>query len=262
LFTENSQIDTRPGKLTIGPLTVSDHKDYGIINLEKLIQKSSNVAASKIALALEPEQLWQDFTAFGLGSPTGAYFPGEAMGRMPDLQSWREVGRATMSYGYGLSTSALQLARAYTVLANGGILRPVSFTKLNDNEIPEGRRVFEQATIKSVLKMMTTVTKPGGTARRAAVDNYTVAGKTGTAKKTSKKGGYSEASYFSSFAGIIPAKNPRLAMVVMVDDPQGDKYYGGLIAAPVFSEVMTGAMRLLNITPDDMDKSQMQVANL
>ena len=257
LFDLNSHIDTRPGTMKISNHTIKDHRDYGVIDLATLIQKSSNVAASKLALKLKPEQLWQDFSAFGLGEPTGGYFPGEAIGRLPDLQSWRKLDRAAMAYGYGLSTSALQLARAYTVLANGGILRPISFTKVDD--ITTGRRVYSKDVMKQILVMMEGVVSNKGTAKRAAVENYTVAGKTGTVKKANK-GGYAEGEYLSLFAGIIPAKNPRLAMVVMIDDPEGDAYYGGLIAAPVFSRVMAGAMRLLNIAPDNMHQSKVLVA--
>ncbi|MDC9725035.1 MAG: penicillin-binding transpeptidase domain-containing protein [Gammaproteobacteria bacterium] len=247
-FDLKTKIDTRPGTLKVSGHTITDHRNYGVIDLATLIKKSSNVGASKIALSLEPEQLWQDFSAFGMAEPTGGYFPGEVMGHMPDLRTWRKLDRATLAYGYGLNTSALQLARAYTILANGGISRPVSFQKVD--KAPLGRRVFSQDIMKDVMSMMEGVVKTGGTASQAAVENYTVAGKTGTVKKA-KNGGYAESRYLSLFAGVIPASNPRLAMVVMIDDPQGDKYYGGLIAAPVFSEVMTGAMRLLNIAPDN-----------
>lgn len=255
-FTAATVIDTRPGLYKVGGHTIKDFRDYGEINIETLIQKSSNVGASKIALALKPEQLWQSFSAFGMGEPTGAYFPGEAMGRLPDPQSWRELDRAVMAYGYGLATSNLQIARAYMVLANGGILQPVSFMKLE--EPPQGRRVFSREVMQQVLSMMEKVVQEGGTARKAAVENYTVAGKTGTVKKASR-GGYAEDHYLSLFAGVIPASNPRLAMVVMVDDPQGEDYYGGLIAAPVFSEVMAGAMRLLNVAPDNLPESPLRL---
>ncbi len=258
-FTLKSKIDTRPGTIKVSGHTISDHNNYGVIDLAKLIQKSSNVGATKIVQAIKPEQLWQDFSAFGMAEPTGAYFPGEAMGSLPDLQTWRKLDQATLSYGYGLSTTALQLARAYSVLANGGISRPVSLQKLDAEEVPLGRRVFSTDVMSDVLAMMESVVKPGGTATRAAVENYRVAGKTGTVEKL-VKGSYTEGRYLSLFAGVIPASKPRLAMVVMVDDPQGDKYYGGLVAAPVFSEVMTGAMRLLNITPDDLSTTQLLVA--
>lgn len=258
-FTLKTQIDTRPGTIKISGHTISDHNNYGVIDLAKLIQKSSNVGSSKIALTIKPEQLWQDFAAFGMAKATGGFFPGEALGNMPDLQTWRKLDQATMSFGYGLNTTALQLAKAYTVLANGGISRPVSFQKLDKEEIPLGRRVFSKDVMTDVVTMMEAVVKPGGTARRASVDNYTVAGKTGTVEKL-VNGSYVEGRYQSLFAGIIPADKPRLAMVVMVDDPKGDDYYGGLIAAPVFAEVMTGAMRLLNVTPDNVPESQIVVA--
>lgn len=262
-FTLESKIDTRPGKLKLGNHIIEDHIDYGVIDLAKLIQKSSNVGASKIALELEPEQLWNDFVAFGMTTPTGSYFPGEALGRMPDLRTWNKHDRAVMSYGYGLNTSALQLAKAYMTLANGGISRPVSFQKIDG--VPQGRRVFSKDIMTQVVSLMKAVVKPGGTAKRAAVENYTAAGKTGTVEKLIngeyvKGKDLSLGRYSSLFAGIIPADNPRLAMVVMIDDPQGKDYYGGLVAAPVFSQVMTGAMRLLNVAPDNIQNSMMLVA--
>ncbi len=255
-FTKSTIIDTRPGLLTVSGHTIKDFRNYGEINIETLIQKSSNVGASKIALALKPDQLWQGFSAFGLGEPTGAYFPGEAVGTLPDPRSWRELDRAVLAYGYGLATSTLQIARAYMVLANGGILQPVSFIKMD--EAPTGRRVFSREIMQQVLSMMETVVQQGGTAIKAAVENYSVAGKTGTVRKAIR-GGYAEDHYLSLFAGVIPASNPRLVMVVVVDDPQGDKYYGGLIAAPVFSEVMAGAMRLLNVAPDNLPTTRLQL---
>jgi len=254
----NSIINTHPGVMRVSGHPIRDFRDYGEIDLATLIQKSSNIAASKIALELEPMDLWHDFDRFGLGHATGAYFPGEVMGTMPDPQSWRTLDRATMAFGYGLSTSALQLARAYSVLGSGGILKPVTFVKTD--EAPQGRRVFAADLMHQVLAMMEKVVEPGGTATRAAVANYRVAGKTGTAKK-SISGGYADKRYQSVFAGIIPASAPRLAMVVMVDEPRGEEYYGGAVAAPAFAEVMTGAMRLLNIAPDALPMTQMQVAH-
>lgn len=254
----DSIINTHPGVYRVSGHPIRDFRDYGEIDLATLIQKSSNIAASKIALELDPQALWQDFARFGLGEATGAYFPGEAMGTMPDPQSWRRLDIATMGFGYGLSTSALQLARAYSVLASGGILKPVTFVKTA--ETPQGRRVFSADIMQQVLAMMEKVVEPGGTATRAAVANYRVAGKTGTAKKATS-GGYADKRYQSVFAGIIPASDPRLAMVVMVDEPRGEEYYGGAVAAPVFAEVMTGAMRLFNIAPDALPMTQMQVAH-
>jgi len=256
-FTLDSQIDTRPGTFKVSGHTIRDYRNYGVIDLATLIQKSSNVGASKVALSLEPDQLWQDFAAFGMAEPSGAYFPGEAMGHLPDLQTWRKLDRATLAYGYGLAINSLQLARAYMVMANGGVSYPISFIKLDEK--PQGRRVFANDVMQDVVTMMEAVVLTGGTARKAAVENYSVAGKTGTVKKAIR-GGYAEGHYLSLFAGVIPASKPRLAMVVMIDDPQGKDYYGGLIAAPVFSEVMTGAMRLLNIAPDNLPTSRLQVA--
>jgi cell division protein FtsI (penicillin-binding protein 3) len=192
-----------------------------------------------------------------MAEPTGGYFPGEATGSLPDPQKWRELDRATLSYGYGLALSALQLARGYMVLANGGILQPISFIKLTEKSV--GRRVYSSNVMNQVVIMMEGVVEEGGTAKLAAVENYHVAGKTGTVKKASR-GGYAEKQYLSLFAGIIPSSKPRLAMVVMIDDPKGEEYYGGLVAGPVFSKVMTGAMRLLNIPPDDLPVNELQVA--
>jgi cell division protein FtsI (penicillin-binding protein 3) len=251
-------IDTRPGNMKVSGHTIKDFRNYGQVDLATLMQKSSNVGASKIALDMKPDTLWQSFAAFGMAEATGAYFPGEVMGRMPDPQSWRKLDRATLAYGYGLATTALQLARAYTVLGNGGIINPVSFVKLE--EAPIGRRVYSTDVMQQVRAMMEKVVQVGGTAQKAAVANYTVAGKTGTIKKAAKGGGYTEDEYLSSFAGLIPARDPRLAMVVVIDEPKGDEYYGGLVAAPVFSQVMSGAMRLLNIAPDDLPEVQLLVA--
>ncbi len=256
-FKPSSVINTHPGTFRVGGHTIKDFRDYGEIDMATLIKKSSNVGASKIALAMKPGQLWQDFAAFGMAEATGGYFPGEAMGRLPDPEQWRELDRATLSYGYGLASTALQLARGYMVLANGGILQPISFIKRSDE--PMGRRVYSSDVMKQVVSMMEEVVSEGGTATRAAVENYRVAGKSGTVKKANK-GGYTDKQYLSLFAGIIPASKPRLAMVVMINDPAGEDYYGGLVAGPIFSKVMTGAMRLLNIAPDDLPVNQLQVA--
>ena len=252
-ITPSTLINTSPGTLKVGGYTVKDYHDYGKIDIATVIQKSSNVAASKIALAMKPENLWQGLSAFGVAEETGAYFPGEVTGSLPDPQTWVELDRAVLAYGYGVSMSALQLAKSYMVLANGGVLQPVSFIKRDKALFRE--RVFDSDVMQQVLRMMERVTLPGGTAPRATVDNYTVAGKTGTVKKAIK-GGYADNQYVSLFAGIIPARQPRLATVVIVDNPKGDNYYGGVVAAPVFSEVMTGAMRLLNIPPDNLSDGQ------
>lgn len=256
-YTPSSEIDTNPGYYRVSGHAIRDFRNYGTIDLGTIIQKSSNIGASKIALSLKPSVFWHDFASFGFGEATGAYFPGEATGHLPDPASWRTLDRASLSYGYGLASTALQLARAYTVLANGGILRPVSFVHQKNH--PQGRREFSSDVMAEVRTMMKKVVEVGGTATEAQVANYQVAGKTGTVKKAIS-GGYADDRYLALFAGIIPASDPRLAMVIMVDEPTAGKYYGGLVAAPVFSEVMTGAMRLLNIPPDDLPKAQMLVA--
>lgn len=257
LFNHDTIINTHPGVFRVAGHSIKDFRDYGEIDLATLIQKSSNIGASKIALALEPDDLWKDFASFGMGVDTGAYFPGEATGYLPDLSNWRKLDRATLAYGYGLVTNALQLARAYSVIGSNGILRDLTFVK-HDKPMP-GRRVFNKDLMESVRGMMELTVLPAGTATRAAVQNYRVAGKTGTVKKANA-GGYTEADYQSVFAGLIPASDPRLAMVVMIDSPSKDEYYGGAVAAPVFAEVMSGAMRLLNIAPDALPTNQLQVA--
>ncbi len=257
LYDLDSIINTHPGVYRVAGHAIKDFRDYGEIDLATLIQKSSNIGASKIALALKPEALWKDFASFGMGIDSGTYFPGEATGYLPDLSSWRTLDRATLAYGYGLVTNALQLARAYSVIGNDGILRDVTFIK-QDKPMP-GRRVFNKDLMQTVRGFMELTILPAGTATRAAVANYRVAGKTGTVKKANA-GGYTEAEYQSVFAGLIPASDPRLAMVVMIDSPSKDEYYGGAVAAPVFAEVMSGAMRLMNIAPDALPTSQLQVA--
>lgn len=257
-FTNNTIIDTSPGYLQVGRgFTVRDTHDYGEVDLATLIKKSSNVAASKVAMELEPEELWDTFSAFGLGHKTETDFPGEATGKLPNQRTWRKLERASLSYGYGLTLTPLQLARAYMVIANGGKLQAVRFMKSDD--VPVSKQVFSAELMTTIREMMEGVVRPGGTATRAAVPFYTVAGKTGTSKRHTASG-YQDGHYIASFAGMIPAKDPRLVMVVMIDDPTGGTYFGGTVAAPVFAEVMTGAMRLLNIAPDDVPVPAMQVA--
>lgn len=256
-FQPYTLINTAPGYLRVGRYTIHDIRNYGRIDVSTVIKKSSNVGASKIALSLDPQRLWQGFAHVGLGSSTVSGFPGEAGGRLPDPTSFGDVAQATLSYGYGLSVTALQLARAYAAFGAGGVLKPVTF--LYREQIPEGRRVWSEQTASAVLSMMELVVSEGGTGRRARVPSYRVAGKTGTVKKAIP-GGYSEDRYVALFAGLIPASEPRLAAVVVIDEPQGKGYYGGLVAAPVFSRVMAGAMRLLNIAPDNLHPLRLHLA--
>jgi len=208
---------------------------------------------------MDKDDYWQVLDGFGFGRSTVTGFPAEASGQLIYWRNWAEIDRATLSFGYGLSVTALQLARAYAVLANDGVLLPTSLLKLERR--PEGERVISSQTATAVLSMLETVVQPGGTALQAAVSGYRVAGKTGTVKKLGPNG-YSDDRYRAMFAGMAPASDPRLVMVVMIDEPRGTQYYGGQVAGPVFSRVMGEALRLLNIEPDDLDRPQTRLAQL
>ncbi len=258
-YRPDTPVDTSPGYYQMAGFTVRDARNYGLIDVSTVVQKSSNVGVSRIAMSLEPEEFWGTFDAVGFGYDSGSGFPGESAGLLKHYLDMYEVERASLSYGYGLSVTPLKLAQAYAVLASDGRLRPVSFLKLDEDERPKGVEVMTPRVAEQLRIMMQRVIQPGGTATEAAVPGYRVAGKTGTVKKASA-GGYSEDSYLAVFAGFAPASRPRLVMVVMIDEPRGDVYYGGLVAAPVFSNVMGGALRLLNIAPDDLPSLQGQVA--
>ncbi|TAL44284.1 MAG: penicillin-binding protein 2 [Methylovulum sp.] len=236
------------GIFQVGHHTVKDVHNYGTLDLTHVLKKSSNIAVSQMALKMPPKYFWNIYHKLGFGMSPGSGFPGEAGGSLLDYHRWHDFERATLSFGYGVSTSALQLARAYTALADDGILHSVSLLK-RDEDIDE-KRVFSAKTARRVRAMMEHVIMKDGTAYEARVDGYSVAGKTGTVKKSSGKSGYVDKKYFSVFAGIAPAKDPRLVMVVMIDEPSAGQYYGGLVSAPVFSKVMTGALRMLDIAPD------------
>ncbi|MDX1593622.1 MAG: penicillin-binding protein 2 [Gammaproteobacteria bacterium] len=247
-YRPGTPIDTTPGWYQVGRLTVRDHRDYGLIDVARVITKSSNVGASKIALDLPAERLWKVLDGAGFGASTGVGYPGESPGLLTSPRRWGEVEVATLSYGYGVSVTALQLAQAYAMLANGGMR--VTPTLLAREELPAGERVLPRRVVDDLLQMMETVVSPVGTAQRAAVTGYRVAGKTGTVKK-SIAGGYADDRYVALFAGLAPATRPRLVTVVVVDEPRGEDYYGGLVAAPAFARIMTGALRLMNVAPDD-----------
>ena len=246
-FKPRSKVDTRPGVLKIGKYKVSDPHDYGIIDVATVIKKSSNVGASKIALALPTEQIWDTFDSVGFGKVTGSGFPGESGGILSDYAGWSDIERATLSFGYGLSVTPLQLAQAYSVIASGGLMYPITFQKVDTPVEPE--RVLAAHATLQVRAMLEAVTGPGGTGKRARISGYRVAGKTGTARK-STVGGYSEDRYIAVFAGMAPASSPRLVAIVIIDEPSGKEYYGGQVAAPVFAEVMAGALRLRGVAPD------------
>jgi len=247
-FQVNTKIDTNPGTMKIGKYTVRDMRNYGVIDLPTVMQKSSNVGATHLALALEPRELWQMFTRVGFGSATGSGFPGEVDGVLTHYFEWGDIHRATLSFGYGMSVSALQLAQAYAVLANDGRFVRVSFERVD--QPVEGVPVLSRATARSVRAMLESVVGPQGTAQRARVVGYRVGGKTGTVRK-STAGGYAEDRHKAFFAGIAPLTKPRLVVVVVIDEPRGKEYYGGQVAAPVYAEIMARAMRVLGIPPDD-----------
>lgn len=249
-FHSDTLIDTSPGTLRVGIKTVKDKHNLGTIDVTTVLAKSSNVGVVKIALSLEPEQMWRAFDLFGFGRVSGSGFPGESAGILTSHGHWRSIGQATMSYGYGLSVTPLQLAQAYAVLGAGGIRRPISLRRVESP--PAGERVFDEPVMQELVHMMESVVSEAGTARRASVMGYRVAGKTGTAWKASETGGYSTNKYMAVFGGVVPASKPRLAAVVVIDEPTGGAYYGGQVAAPVFSAVMSGALRLLAVAPDDL----------
>ncbi len=251
-FHANTVIDTSPGMVRVGIKTVKDKRNLGAIDLTTVLAKSSNVGVVKIAQTLKPEQMREALEQFGFGRVTGSGYPGESAGILPQARHWREINQATMAYGYGLSVTPLQLAQAYAVLGSGGIFRSVSLRRLD--VAPEGVRVLDEAVARELVTMMEAVVSDQGTARRARVAGYRVAGKTGTAWKASEQGGYSTNRYIAVFGGVVPASNPRLAAVVVIDEPTGGAYYGGEVAAPVFSSVMAGALRLLAVPPDDLQR--------
>ncbi len=250
----DSRIDTSPGHLMVSGHPVKDIRNFGELDLGGILRKSSNVGASRIALALDREELWQGFRSYGFGQATGVTFPAEASGYFRHFAQWQPLDHATMGFGYGISLSITQLARAYAVIANRGRLPELSLLKRDPparrgNEI--SRHVMKATTALQLLRMLTEVVGPKGTAQSAAVPGYRIAGKTGTAKKTID-GGYHKDNYIAVFAGIAPASEPRLVMAVMIDEPTQNGYYGGVVAAPVFQEVIANALRILDVPPDDL----------
>ena len=255
----NTPIDTHPGSLAVGRYRVRDVHDYGLIDTTKIITKSSNVGITKLALRIDRATMWQFYDRLGFGAGTRCGFPGESDGVLPPYEGWSEFEQATLAFGYGLSTTTLQLARAYAVIAADGVRRPVTLLK-GDGRPRDEVRVMGSTTARQVRAMMETVVSAEGTGRRAGIDGYRVAGKTGTAKKSMGRQGYSARRYQAVFAGMVPAGAPRFVMVVMVDEPHGKYYYGGLVAAPVFANVMESALRLYNVPPDDPTHSLLLAA--
>jgi cell division protein FtsI (penicillin-binding protein 3) len=251
-WTPTTMLDTGPGWFMIDGHTVRDDSNNGLIDVSQVITYSSNVGASKISLTLTPQQMSGVLHQFGFGASTGSGFPGEVSGYIPPPRSWGDFVKATIAFGYGLNVTALQLAGAYSAIADGGVRHTPTFIKGDDNP---GVRVEPRGISDEVMAMLRTVVSPKGTAPQAAIADYTVAGKTGTAH-LAVAGGYSRNRYAALFCGIVPASNPRLVGVVIIRDAggRGGEYFGGLVSAPVFSEVMSGALRLLDIPPDNVQQ--------
>ena len=247
-FKPESVINCAPGKLTIGTATISDAHPHGALTVNQVIQKSSNVGVTKMALTLPPEEMWGMLDAVGFGRLPRLGFPGEVAGRLRPWKNWRPIEQATMSYGHGISVSLIQLARAYTVFARDGDLIPLSLTK-TEGEPARGVQVFSPQTARDMRMMLEMAAGPGGTAPKAQVPGYRVAGKTGTAHKL--EGGNYVNKYVSSFVGFAPVSDPRLIVAVMIDEPSAGKHYGGAVAAPVFAQVTGASLRTLGVQPDE-----------
>jgi cell division protein FtsI (penicillin-binding protein 3) len=240
-------INCAPGRLTIGNATIADAHPHGALTVAEVIQKSSNVGAAKVAAMLPSQKMWEMFDDVGFGQVPRLGFPGEVTGRVRPWKSWRPIEQATMAYGHGISVSLIQLARAYSVFARDGDLVPLSLTRV-DSSMPHGATVFSPQTARAVRVMLEMAVQPGGTAPKAQIPGYRVAGKTGTAHKL--EGGRYANKYVSSFVGFAPVSDPRLIVAVMIDEPRGGKHYGGEVAAPVFAAVMASSLRTLGIAPD------------
>ena len=251
VFQPTSRVDTGPGYFKVGSLTVHDEHPQGDIDLRTILAKSSNVGAAKIGLTLGAESVWSGYQRFGFGEPIYSGFPGEATPVLRHYSEWGQIATATASYGYGISLTAMHLVRAYSALANDGLMPQLRLIE-SAPRVPPQRAVSAEVA-REVRELMESVIEPGGTAERAAIPGYRIAGKTGTVRKVSDGGGYADGRHQSVFIGMLPAEHPRLVGLVMIDEPAAGVYYGGLVAAPVFSTVMQGAARLLRIAPGQMD---------
>jgi cell division protein FtsI (penicillin-binding protein 3) len=234
------------GKLTIGSASVGDAHGHGTLSVEEVLQKSSNVGTAKIALQLPPQRMWELYNSLGFGQAPEVGFPGAVAGRVRPWKTWKPIEQATMSYGHGVSVSLLQLARAYTVFARDGEIIPLTFLKSEQPAV--GQRVMTAETARAVRRMLELAAGPGGTAPKAQIPGFSVAGKTGTAHKL--EGGRYVTRYVSSFVGFAPASNPRVIIAVMIDEPSAGEHYGGTVAAPIFARIASDTMRTLRVTPD------------
>ncbi len=245
-ITPATMIQTAPGKLKIGTATIGDAHASGLLSVSQVIEKSSNVGTAKIALQMEPHEMWDMFTSVGFGQQPKVGFPGAVAGRVRPYKSWRPIEQATMSYGHGISVSLIQIAHAYMIFARDGEIIPVTFQRSTDQ--PIAQRVISEKTARLTRAMLEMAAGPGGTAPQAQVPGYRVAGKTGTAYKI-EKGQYVK-KYVSSFVGFAPVSDPRIIVAVMIDEPSAGKHYGGQVAAPIFSAVTANALRAMNVAPD------------
>jgi cell division protein FtsI (penicillin-binding protein 3) len=248
-----SMIQTAPGRLTIGGSTISDAHPQGMLSVTQVIQKSSNVGTVKLAMQVQPREMWESYAQAGFGQKPNIPFPGAVSGRLRPYKTWRPIEQATMSYGYGLSASLFQLTHAYTVFARNGDLVPVSLLKTNEPVV--GVRVFQEKNAVAMRQMLHLVTQPGGTAQKAQTIGYSVGGKTGTTHKQEGKG-YATKKYRGFFVGLAPVENPRIVVGVMIDEPSNGRYYGGDVAAPVFAETVQQTLRMMGLPPDMAVKPQ------
>ena len=240
-------IDTSPGRYTLTGSTITDTHNYGALTVEGVIQKSSNIGATKVAQRLSPKEMWEHFSALGFGQKPQIQFPGAVSGRLRPWKSWRPIEQATMSYGYGLSASLFQMARSYTVFSHDGSVIPA--TILKSTEPPVGVRVISPKNAAEVRHMLWLAAGPGGTGQKAQTEGYTIGGKSGTARKQQGKG-YAAGKYRAWFTGMAPIDKPRIIVAVMIDEPTAGSYYGGSVAGPVFSEVVQQTLRLMGVQPD------------
>jgi cell division protein FtsI (penicillin-binding protein 3) len=255
-ITATTPIQTAPGYVTIGGARISDSHPHGVLTVQEVIQKSSNVGTLKIALQMQPREMWETFSAAGFGQKPQIAFPGAVTGRLRPYKTWRPVEQATMSYGYGLSASLFQMARSYTVFAHDGQIIPATLVKTSEPAV--GVPVFTPKTVGQVRTMLQMAAGPGGTAPKAQTLGYSVGGKSGTAHKQVGKS-YASNKYRSWFVGMAPIDRPRIIVAVMVDEPSAGRYFGGDVAAPVFSEVVQQTLRMMGVQPDMAVKPQVQV---
>jgi cell division protein FtsI (penicillin-binding protein 3) len=259
--TPNTVIDTAPGSYQLDKFTIRDTHNYGALTVEGVIQKSSNIGALKIGQRLSAQQMWETYTALGYGRKPELTFPGAAAGRLRAWKSWRPVEQATVSYGYGLSASLFQMAHSYTAFAHDGRVIPVTLLKSADAEPVLGARVFSEQTARAVRKMLQMAAGPGGTGQRAQTVGYSVGGKSGTARKQ-QGNGYASGKYRAWFAGMSPIDKPRVIVAVMIDEPSNGEYFGGAVAAPVFSEVVQQTLRIMGAQPDIAVRPQIVAAQV